>query len=265
MARFDVHGYFGQDFTLTYTPQWNGNVITDDLSSLLVNVRIYDHDPSTVEITDDSDTQGTAIETISSWTGGTSTGEYDVAISAITDSDQTSEDKYEIYWAAIGYKLTAGEQTQYDVVGIRIGRVQGVTRRTAVVSADLEAHEQKIVDYLTGAEITTKINTAEVEVFDDLDIRGVSVDAVEWSDLEPLVVFKALEIVCNSLAPEETDIWYIKAYGRSGDRISEESSYYAKYNQLLNKIILHIDTDGDGVAEPTETINTGIALVVSDA
>lgn len=241
---------FGKAGTFTFAPRIGQH--TDPLTpASLVSFRLYASTPTAAQIADtDNTSPGDAIEAVTTWTDGDDTGEKFIAYSALSDSDPTSTNRYEVYHTVTSYRLEAGADIINDHEPIVVWRAESIGEGFDVHISDLEAVESKIGYFKNEAQIETVIEVADRLIKQMLKADGFDLYKLDQKTAKDFVIYRALSILCSDLSAEPNDTWADKA-----------RRHYETLEMLRKSIAIGYDSDGDGVAEPTEKAQGGYAYI----
>lgn len=228
---------FGDAGTLSYTPAVAQGVTSIEAASL-VSVGVYSESPTDAQRDDDDNALAAAVQHVTTWTDGKGENQKVIALAAITDTDPTSSQEYEVYYAVWRYRLEAAAQIQRDIEPFQIYRVEGASTDWGARTLDITSVEGKLSRLFSMAELTEKLIIAGRLVGNDLRTRGLRLDQVQKEDCRDLVRYKALVLCCTDKTNLPNDEWWMKS-----------ERYEKFYYGLIESLPIGVDTDGDGITE----------------
>lgn len=229
---------FGKDIAFKFYPRESEEALS--LPSQNPYIYLFDELP-----TRDHAADGTgAIASINSWTQNASSP-YDctISITAIDDPDSTGPDYYQTYYLGINFLTKAAGELQTIVKAFNVHRPEGATELPGTTIDDLKSFLPALESYETDAELNDHLSMAEIIFKLDLKAKGLTYERIHnLSDAKLCLAFKALELANMSLMEDQQD------------RFHTRSLYFEHlYKQMMASLSLAVDTDGDGVAESTQT------------
>lgn len=181
-----------------------------------------------------------AVQTVSTWNEDT-VEPYPrrYTIAAIDDPDPDSQIDEKWYWEAINFVNQDSEQTQTVIRAFRVIRAAGVGSIPGTSVEDLKRIYPAIESYLGNEELAAMLSTAETELKQDLEDRGLV-----WSklfDLDKLrlaLAFKAIALANLSQLVESNDKFAVRS-----------EIFERKYTGMLTKVNLPMDSGTDGAPD----------------
>lgn len=235
---------FGQDFTYHFYPQLDA----DDVASIPTQtpaIYLFSVQPSETQAASGSG----AIQTITSWTE-LSPG-YSFQIDAIDDPSPASADDREVYWLAINFVLSTGEQTQTVLHALDMRRVRAQPRRLDVTPSDLKNMLPAIEKYRSDAQLVTYVSLASSQIKTRLKNAGF-----EWGNLRrPDELRQAVELRALALAVlgerqeegDKFDRWY--------------QDFSAAYEAFMSSIEVEYSASGKGDDARPESVSSYAVVV----
>jgi len=196
---------WGGAFTFPYYPKVGGEALNPPTQTPTIYIFSEKPDNDNAQ----NNTNGDALETISSWTE-TKDNYRPFTVAAIADPADGSESKH--YFAAINYvPVTSGSST-VDIQVFQLERPSGHTADTNVSAEDVKKYANDLATYYpSSSDINEQVDIAETEARIMLSFKGY-----EWAqiknpeDLRHLVIYGALEKLWLNQSHEPDDRFYQK-------------------------------------------------------
>lgn len=115
-----------------------------------------------------------------------------------------------------------------------------------ISDTDLQGHYPKIDDdkFTDETSYTRQIEEAWIEVKRDIKNKGRRPHMlIDGSQLREVHLTRTLEIICDSFAKDEEDIWWTR-----------KLEFKERYSRLMSEMIIKYDADEDGIITEDENL-----------
>lgn len=226
---------YGQTINYSFTLQNNEEIVSLPTSGL-ISARLYGPDTRpTNDQRDRTDSSG-YIQEVTTWSGGSYSGEKIIVFSGISDPDPHSINDYDKYYIVTNFYIQESDQKEVlNEETIHVLHPDAWISRITITYLDLARVQSKLTDFFTSTELGYHIESGKNDVFSYLKTKGLRKTRIfDQEKLNEAVKYSSLASCCFDLASEEETIWMTKF-----------NVYTDKWHDILDNQLIPYDNDND--------------------